>query len=113
MKNISKIKNMDIVQRIFKSLAGKTRLDILLLLLEKEELTVNEISSILHRQVSTISRNLRILEKDNFVKARHTSRNVHYSIKKDKKYKYNLKILKLLKERLKEIKKFEKGKKKK
>jgi DNA-binding transcriptional ArsR family regulator len=103
---------MDIVQRIFKSLAGKTRLDILLLLLEKEELTVNEISSILHRQVSTISRNLRILEKDNFVKARHTSRNVHYSIKKDEKYKYNLKILKLLKERLKEIKKFEKGKRK-
>jgi DNA-binding transcriptional ArsR family regulator len=103
---------MDIVQRIFKSLAGKTRLDILLLLLEKEELTVNEISFLLNRQVSTISRNLRILEKDNFVKARHTSRNVHYFIKKDEKYKYNLKILKLLKERLKEIKKFEKGKRK-
>jgi len=49
---------MDIVQRIFKSLAGKTRLDILLLLLEKGELTVNEISSILHRQVSTISRKI-------------------------------------------------------
>jgi predicted transcriptional regulator len=60
---------MDIVQRIFKSLAGKTRLDILLLLLEKGELTINEIASTLHRQVSTISRNLRILEKDNFVKA--------------------------------------------
>jgi DNA-binding transcriptional ArsR family regulator len=102
---------MDIVQRIFKSLAGKTRLDILLLLLEKGELTVNEISSLLHRQISTVSRNLRILEKDNFVKARHTSRNAYYSIKKDEKYKYNLKILKLLKERLKEIKKFEKGKK--
>jgi len=54
-------------------------------LLEKGELTVNEISSILNRQMSTISRNLRILEKNNFVKARHTSKNVFYSIKKDEK----------------------------
>jgi len=102
---------MDIVQRIFKSLSGKTRLDILLLLLEKGELAVNEISSLLNRKVSTVSRNLRILEKDNFVKARHTSKNVYYSVKRDEKYKYNFKILKLLKERLKEIKKFQKAEK--
>lgn len=103
---------MDILQRIFKSLSGKTRLDILLLLLEKGELTVNEISSLLNRKSFTISRNLRILEKDNFVKARHTSRYVYYSIKRDDKYGYNLAILRILKKRLKEIKKFQKKTKK-
>lgn len=102
---------MDILQRIFKSLSGKTRLDILLLLLEKGELAVNEIASQLGRKNYSISRNLRILKKDNFVKARHTSRNVYYSIKKDKKYEYNLAILRILKKRLKEIKKFQKAKK--
>ncbi len=102
---------MDILQRIFKSLSGKTRLDILLLLLEKGELTVNEIASQLGRKNCSISRNLRILEKDNFVKACHTFRNVYYSIKKDKKYEYNLAVLRILKKRLKEIKKFQKVKK--
>jgi DNA-binding transcriptional ArsR family regulator len=102
---------MDILQRLFKSLSGKTRLDILLLLLEKGELSVNGISSLLDRKISTISRNLRILEKDNFVKTRHTSRNIFYSIKKESKYKYNLDILRILKKRLKEIKEFTKTKK--
>lgn len=102
---------MDIIQRIFKSVSGKTRLDILLLLLEKGELAVNEISSLLNRKMNTISQNLRILEKDNFVKVRHTSKNAYYSIKRDKKYKYNLEILKILEKRLKEIKEFANSKK--
>jgi DNA-binding MarR family transcriptional regulator len=71
---------MDILQRLFKSVSGKTRLDILLLLLDKGELSVTEISSLLKRKINTISQNLRILEKDNFVKFRHTSINTYYSI---------------------------------
>jgi hypothetical protein len=54
--------------------------------------------------MNTISQNLKILERDNFVKFRHTSIHTYYSIKKDKKYPYNEAILKILKERLKEIK---------
>lgn len=99
---------MDVIQRIFKSLSAKTRLDILLLLLERKELTVGQISELLNRKFSTISRNLRVLEKDNFLKVRHDSKNAYYSIKSDKKYKYNQFIIKFLKERLKEIKKFKK-----
>lgn len=99
---------MDILQRLFKAVSGKTRLDILLLLLEKRELAVSEISSMLKRRICTISRNLRILEKDNFVKAQHSSKNTFYSLKKEKKYKYNLEILKILRKRLKEIKNYEK-----
>jgi DNA-binding transcriptional ArsR family regulator len=75
---------MDILQRLFKSLSGKTRLEILLLLLEKGELTVKEIATSLNRKMNTISQNLKILERDNFVKFRHTSIHTYYSIKKDK-----------------------------
>jgi DNA-binding transcriptional ArsR family regulator len=95
---------MDILQRLFKSLSGKTRLEILLLLLEKGELTVKEIATSLNRKINTISQNLKILERDNFVKFRHTSIHTYYSIKKDKKYPYNEAILKILKKRLKELK---------
>jgi DNA-binding transcriptional ArsR family regulator len=95
---------MDILQRLFKSVSGKTRLDILILLLDKGELSVSEISSLLKRKINTVSQNLRILEKDNFVKFRHTSTNAYYSIKKEAKYKYNSEILKILRGRLKEIK---------
>jgi DNA-binding transcriptional ArsR family regulator len=95
---------MDILQRLFKSVSGKTRLEILLLLLKEGELTVKEIALLLNRQMNTISQNLRILEKDNFVKFRHTSTNTYYSIKRDDKYQYNKDILRILKKRLKEIK---------
>lgn len=97
---------MDILQRLFKSVSGKTRLEILLLLLEKEELSVGEIASFLKRKFNTISQNLRVLEKDNFVKFRHAKTTVYYSIKTNQeKYPYNAQILNILKRRLREIKK--------
>lgn len=95
---------MDILQRLFKSVSGKTRLDILLLLLDKGELCVSDIASFLNRKINTISQNIRLLEKDNFVRARHTSTNVYYSVKEEERYRYNCQILNILKERLKEIK---------
>jgi len=54
---------MDILQRLFKSVSGKTRIDILLLLLDKGELSVGTIASTLGRKINTISRNLGILER--------------------------------------------------
>jgi len=95
---------MDILQRLFKSVSGKTRLEILLLLLSEGEMSVSEIATALNRKINTISRNIRILEKDNFVKVRHTSTNAYYSIKEDPKFKYNREIFKILKMRLNEIK---------
>ena len=92
------------MQRLFKSVSGKTRIDIILLLLDRRELSVGDIASLLNRKMNTISRNLSILEKDNFLKARHTSVNVYYSVKEEDKYKYNRGILKILRNRLKEIK---------
>ena len=96
---------MDILQRLFKSVSGKTRLDILLLLLDRGECSVGGIASRLGRKISTISRNIGILEKDNFVRARHTSTNVYYSIKQEPRYKYNQSILEILRKRLSEISK--------
>jgi len=95
---------MDILQRLFKSVSGKTRLEILLLLLKEGEKSVSEIAASLNRKINTISRNIRILEKDNFVKVRHTSTNAYYSIKSVPKLKYNKAIFKVLKMRLDEIK---------
>lgn len=99
---------MDLLQRLFKSVSGKTRIDILLLLLDKGEISVGEIANNLHRKITTISRNLAILEKDNFVRARHTSTHVFYSINDDVRYRYNQRILEILKLRLREIKKKQK-----
>lgn len=94
---------MDILQRLFKSVSGKTRIDILLLLLNEGELSVGEIAAKLNRKIPVISRNLSILEKDNFIKARHISNYAFYSIKEESKYKYNHAILEILRQRLIEI----------
>jgi len=93
---------MDILQRLFKSVSGKTRIEILLLLLDRGELSVSDIASELDIKMSTISRNLGILERDNFVKARYMSSNVFYTIKQDTRYKYNQAILNILRTRLEE-----------
>ena len=77
---------------------------VLPLLLDRGELPVGEIASLLNRKINTVSRNLGILEKDNFVVAKHTSSNVFYSIKEVPRYKYNQAIFKILRSRLKEIK---------
>lgn len=93
---------MEKLERLFKSVSSRTRLDILLLLLHRGELSVGTIAIELDRKISTISRNLTILERENFVKARHMASNVYYSIKKNSDSKYNSAILKILKTRLKE-----------
>jgi DNA-binding MarR family transcriptional regulator len=65
-------------------------------------LSVSTIAIELDRKISTVSRNLTILERDNFVRARHMASNVYYSIKKNSDSKYNGAILKILKTRLDE-----------
>ena len=62
---------MDILQRFFKSVSGKARIDILLLLLDKGELCAGDIASFLNCKINTVSQNIRLLEKDNFVKVYH------------------------------------------
>ncbi len=94
---------MDTLQRLFKSVSGKTRLEILLLLLYKGELSVSNIAMELDRKISTISRNLTILEKDNFVKARYMSSSVYYSIKETPGLKYNKAILQMLRNHLNNV----------
>ena len=101
--NFLLVRPMDTLQRLFKSVSGKTRLEILLLLLYKGELSVSNIAMELDRKISTISRNLTILEKDNFVKARYMSSSVYYSIKEIPGLKYNKAILQMLKNHLKNV----------
>jgi len=95
---------MDLLQRLFKSVSGETRIKILILLLRKGELSVGDIASELDRKISTISRNLSILEQNNFVASRHLGANVYYRIKDDPKWSYNRAILRVLRLRLEETK---------
>jgi len=91
---------MELLQRLFKSVSSRTRIDILLLLLYKGELSVSDIALELDRKISTVSRNLSILEKDSFVTCRHMGSSAYYSINDKPKLKYNRAILTILKIRL-------------
>jgi len=94
---------MELLQRLFKSLSSDTRINILLLLLRKGEMSVSEIANALNCKISTISRNLVILERNYFISSRHLGANVYYRINEDPKWHYNNAILKVLKMRNKEI----------
>ena len=94
---------MEFLQRLFKSVSGETRIEILLLLLEKGELSVSDIASALNRNISTISRNLTILERNNFIISRHLAANVYYRINDDPRWRYNRAILEIFKLKLADV----------
>lgn len=82
--------------RLFKALSEPTRLKILKLLLEKDEMGVSEIMDTLKLSQSRASRNLNILKNVGFVRDRKDSTRVYYSIGDDPKLKYNQILLSLL-----------------
>ncbi len=95
---------MELILRLFKSVCAETRIKILTLLLEKDELSVSEIAAELGKKMSTVSRNLSILEKDNFIASRHLGANVYYRIERDERRRYNKAILRILRLRIEEMK---------
>lgn len=78
--------NMDIVSRMenialmFQSLDDETRLRILALLLEKEELCVCDLVSVLQLPQSTVSRQLSLLKSAGWLKDRRKGIWIYYSI---------------------------------
>lgn len=82
--------------RLFKALSEPTRIKILKLLLEKNEMSVSEIMDTLKLSQSRASRNLNILKNVGFVRDRKDSTRVYYSIGNDPKLKYNQILLSLL-----------------
>ncbi|BAK54454.1 MULTISPECIES: ArsR/SmtB family transcription factor [Sulfolobaceae] len=71
------------LERLFSALSDRTRLSITLLLLEKGELTVDEISKDLKKSQSLISHHLSCLRNCGIVKVRKDGKYSLYSIASD------------------------------
>lgn len=66
--------------KYFSVLSGKTRLDILYLLMKEKELCVCDMADILAATVSAVSHQLKVLRHNNFVGTRRDARTVFYSL---------------------------------
>jgi ArsR family transcriptional regulator len=71
---------METISNIFKSLDDETRLRILSLLLEEEELCVCYLMDVLQLPQSTVSRHLALLKKAGWLKDRREGVWIYYSI---------------------------------
>ena len=71
---------MENISSIFKSLADETRLRLLSLLLEKEELCVCYLVDVLQLPQSTVSRHLSLLKKEGWLRDRREGVWIYYSI---------------------------------
>ncbi|MBJ6727765.1 ArsR/SmtB family transcription factor [Geomesophilobacter sediminis] len=71
---------METVAQIFRSLEDETRLRIMALLLEQEELCVCDVMAVLQMPQSTVSRQLSLLKKAGWLKDRRVGVWIHYSV---------------------------------
>jgi len=92
-----KANNMKSLVKVLKALGDETRLRILKILQEREELCVCEIMQALNISQTRASRNLGILKDAGFVKDRRKGLWVYYSINREKENEYHLVLSKLLK----------------
>jgi DNA-binding transcriptional ArsR family regulator len=88
---------MDYILQVFKALAHERRLKILELLLEKGELSIEEIARQLKIPSTTCCRNLKILERVYLVNSRRKENRVFYSLNLPKGHPYNKLIFQLIK----------------
>lgn len=72
------------LSKLFNVLSNEIRLRIIYTLLEKESLTVTEISKELDIAQNTLSAHLKVLYEGAYIDKDKKWRNVHYSIKKEK-----------------------------
>ena len=83
--------------KVFKALSDQTKVRILKILQERNELCVCEIMQALNISQSRASRNLGILEDAGFVNDRRDGLWVHYSINKEKINEYHQALNSLIK----------------
>lgn len=88
-------------EKVFKALGSRTRLKLLRLLGQEEELPVTLIARRSGMTIARVSRNLRILENVGLVKTRESRTWVFYSINTNPSRSWHGLLLKLLKEGLK------------
>ncbi len=88
---------MDYILQVFKALSHERRLKILEILLEKGELSIEEISSKLKIPTATCCRNLKILERVYLVNSKRRKDGAFYSLNLPKDHPYNKLIFQLIK----------------
>jgi DNA-binding transcriptional ArsR family regulator len=84
---------MDMLLRLYKAVAYQKRVDMLALLLKHREMALEEIYTALKISQTTASRNLKILERTNFVSSTYKNGRVFYSIVNRDDLYYNKVIL--------------------
>ncbi len=90
---------MDLLLKLFKTLANKTRLRIIEILLEKNALGADDFSDILDIPRATACRNLKLLERVDLIKGKRMNVDVYYSLNRDKNRPYNEILIELIKKR--------------
>ena len=71
---------MDSIAELFKGFADPTRVHILSLLMEKEELCVTQIAEEVEISQSAVSHQLRLLKQMHLIKFRRDGKNILYSL---------------------------------
>ena len=71
---------MDSIAELFKGFADPTRVHILSLLMEKEELCVTQIAEKVEISQSAVSHQLRLLKQMHLIKFRRDGKNILYSL---------------------------------
>ena len=80
MQNIPPKEIMEYIADLFKGCADPTRVHILSLLQEREELCVTDIADAVELSQSAVSHQLRILKQMHLIKFRREGKNIWYSL---------------------------------
>lgn len=83
MEAFANKENIEHIADLFKAFGDATRVRILFLLLEKEELCVSEITDEVELTQSAVSHQLRILKQMHLIKYRREGKNIVYSLADD------------------------------
>jgi len=93
---------MDMLVNVYKSVANRKRVKMLILLIKEREMKLRDIYKNLKIPQATASRNLKILEKNHFVSSWYERGEVFYSIIESDDFPYNKAILDSIRRRKKE-----------
>ena len=83
MRTFPEKETMEHIAQLFKGFADPTRVHILYLLAEKQELCVNDIAEAVQISQSAISHQLRLLKQMHLIKFRREGKNLLYSLADD------------------------------
>ncbi|MGB3480228.1 MAG: winged helix-turn-helix domain-containing protein [bacterium] len=91
---------MEFLSKLLKVAANENRIKMLRILLDGKAMEIGDIANRVNLPYKTTARNLKILEKHDFLESNFNSGYVYYSLKKRKQNSFHDKILKMIKRRI-------------